>query len=288
MKYIGKVYRPPSEWRSLIVQATVGCSHNDCGFCTMYKEDTFYPQREEVLFKGLEDESKNYNGYEKVFLADGNALCLSTFRLLRIINKINELFPNVKRVSSYARASDVLAKDKKELEMLKEAGLELLYMGMESGSDKILDKLNKGENSSQYIEAVKLLKEVGIKTSVTLILGIGGKEDSEEHALESAKLISQISPEYLSFLTLYLEPNAPLLKEVEKGNLTLLNPKEILEELKLFLQEVNCGPTVFRCNHASNYAPLAGDLPQDKEKLIASIDKTLGTENYRPEEFRRL
>lgn len=286
MYYEGKVYRPPSEWRSLIVQATVGCSHNSCTFCTMYAEDSFHVVDEELLYKRLKEESGYYSDYDKIFIADGNALCLSADRLLRLFKVLDELFPKNERKTIYARPSDVLRKTPQELKAFKKAGLEMVYIGLESGSDKILKEVNKGDTVADYVEASNMLKEAGIKQSITLISGLGGRKDSKEHALESAKAISLIKPEYLSFLTLYFEQGAPMLKKVESGELELLSPEEILYELKLFFEHVETDNTVFRSNHASNYAPLAGNLPEDREKLIATIDRYLSSGNYKPEYAR--
>lgn len=289
MKYEGMVYRPPSEAFSLILQATVGCSHNKCTFCTMYKDDTFHLVPEEDLFRQLEEEATIRPNHKRFFIADGDALCLSTDKLLRLCDKIRKLWPKGERITSYATARDINRKSEEELVRLKQAGLKMVYIGMESGSDKILEAIRKDHRCEDYRQAMKKLKKAGISASVTFISGIGGKEMSEEHAEASAKLVSETNPEYLSFLTLYLEPGAPILKDIREGRLTLLSPEEVLDELKYFFQCYDGeGPTVFRSNHASNYAPLGGDLPEDKEALIQTIEEVQRRHAYRSEYGRSI
>ncbi|MDO5714013.1 MAG: radical SAM protein [Tissierellia bacterium] len=276
MKYEGKVFRPPSEAYSLIIQVTVGCSHNQCTFCAMYKEDVFHVVPEEDIFAQLEEEARTWPHHKRFFLADGDALCLSTTRLLRIMDKIKELWPNMERISSYATAKDILRKSKEELITLKEHGLELLYIGLESGSDEILKMVNKDHTRKDYILALEKAKEVGIPTSVTFINGLGGKERAKEHAKACASLVSETNPEYVSFLTLYVEGDCPLLHQVERGEFSLPTVRESLEELLIFFQEyTGVGPSLFRCNHASNYLPLGGELPGDKDRILSVLHQVL-------------
>lgn len=289
MNYEGLVYRPPSEAYSLIIQVTVGCSHNQCRFCTMYKDDTFHPVETRQLFREMEWEADARPRVRRIFLADGDALCLSTERLVEILRKCRELWPGVERISSYATANDVLRKTDEELTLLKEEGLGLLYIGMESGSNDILQQMKKGHTMEDYLACGEKLKKAGIPISVTFISGLGGKTRWKEHAKETADLVSHLNPTYLSFLTLYLEPGAPLLEDVKNGTFQLLGPDETMKELHHFLTEYHgAGPTTFRVNHASNYAPLAGDLPKDKERLLREIEEVLGEGVYRDERWRRL
>ena len=276
MKYEGKVFRPPSEAYSLIIQVTVGCSHNQCTFCALYKEDTFHVVDEEDVFRQLEEEARVWPHHKRFFLADGDALCLSTLRLLRIIAKIKELWPKMERVSSYATAKDILRKSKEELVTLKNHGLELLYIGLESGNDDILKMVHKNQSRKDYILALEKAKDAGIATAVTFISGLAGKERSKEHADSCASLVSITNPEYISFLTLYLEGECPLCYQVKNGEFFLPTVRESLEELVYFFKAYNgTGPSVFRCNHASNHLPLGGVLPRDRERLLEVLEKVL-------------
>lgn len=283
------VYRPPSEARSLIVQLTVGCAHNQCSFCSMYKDKRFYVRSTEDVIEDFRI-AKEYYGdrIEKLFLADGDALCVSSDRMLAVLEAAKRLFPNLKRVTSYATAKDVLRKSVDELKDLKDAGLMMVYQGYESGSDEVLLRVNKGITTDEMKEAAGMLKEAGIASSVTLISGLGGKELLREHALKSAALISSVKPEYLSFLTLYLEPGARMLEEVESGSFQFLTPDQVTEEMELFLNAVDSSGTIFRSNHVSNYVPLKGTLNQDIPAMLEILDKMKKNQFYRSESSRGL
>lgn len=289
MEYIGKVYRPPSEWRSLIVQATVGCSNNTCTFCSMYKDDYFYVKDEEKLFKEFEEESKNFNGYRRAFIGDGDGLCLSKERIIRLNKKIKELFPYIERIGIYSTAKDVNKKSLEELKEIKESGIEIVYMGVETGSDLLLKKIKKNENRESFIKAAKKLHAANIKQSLTLITGLGENKNILEYAKDTGDLISEMNPEYLSFLALTLEPGSELYEKYMQGKFYLQNPKESLEEIYYFLSFYKGkGPTIFRSNHASNYLSLKGQIPEDVEKLKKQIENAIMNNNYRPEYLRGL
>jgi radical SAM superfamily enzyme YgiQ (UPF0313 family) len=289
VRYEGVVYRPPSEAHSLIVQVTIGCSHNGCSFCGMYKEKKFRIRDLKDIIEDLEQAKLIYGIVEKVFLADGDALVLQTSKLKSILSKIREVFPECERVGIYGTPNDILRKSLDELKELKECGIGILYMGVESGSDEILKSINKGVTTDEMIVAGQKVKESGIKLSATLISGIGGRSKISEHAIESAKLISAINPDYLGLLTLMLESGTPLYEDVQKGVFHILTPEEIMHETKEFLQNVVVTDCVFRSNHASNYVSLAGTLPGDKSKLLGEIDFALkGEYIYKQEEYRRL
>lgn len=289
MRYEGIVYRPPSEAYSLIVQVTIGCSHNGCSFCNMYKEKKFRVRELEEIMEDLEQAKLKYGVVKKIFLADGDALVLETNKLKKILLKIKELFPGCERVGVYATPNDILKKSLKELCELKDLGIGILYLGIESGSNEILKSINKGVTTQEMIMAGCRVKESGIKLSTTLISGIGGKKKISENAKESAKLISAINPDFIGFLTLMLEPGTPIYEDIQSGAFKLLNPEGIMHELKEFLQNVEVTNCIFRSNHASNYMPLAGTLPGDKEKLLNDIDFALkGKYKYKKEEYRRL
>ena len=233
MDYEGIVYRPPSEARSLIIQVTIGCAHNTCGFCNMYKEKKFRIRSLAEILADLTEVSHNpYAPYiEKVFLADGDALVMKTEDLLVILDAIHRLYPGVKRVASYGTAQDILRKSEEELIRLREAGLGIVYVGAESGDNEILKYINKGVTAEQTIEAGQKLKRCGIATSVTLISGLGGRSKVEEHALSCAKLITAMNPEYASFLTLRLYEGTPMYADVVEGRFQRITPDEIVDEM---------------------------------------------------------
>lgn len=289
MEYEGTVYRPPSEARSLIIQATIGCAHNGCTFCTMYKDKTFRIRSKREIFKDLREMAASYGDDPlRIFLADGDALALPTDMLLDILSEIRRLFLKVQRVTVYGTALDVIRKSEEELTALKNAGLAMVYMGSESGDKNILEWVRKGITREQMIEAGKKLHRVGIELSLTLISGLGGKKYLQEHARESAWLVSQIKPEYLGFLTLMLEEGAPILDEIRSGNMELLSPEDIVQEMQIFLENVDSEGTVFRANHASNYIILKGVLNRDIPKMLNYLDEVGQKQRFRPEQSRRL
>ncbi len=290
MRYEGDIYRPPSEAYSLLVQVTIGCSHNTCTFCTMFKAKRFRVRPVGEVIEDLEDARRHYRRIERMFLCDGDALCLSNNKLMVILNKIEELFPETKQVNIYGNAIDVLHKTDEELAQLREHGIRIIYIGAESGSDKVLKDINKGATREMIIEAVQKIERSGIKASVTFISGIAGKEGWEEHAVQSGTMISEMNASYAALLTLVLEPGAPMLNDINDGRMTLLTPDEILREEYLLLQHANPSKTcVFRSNHASNYVPLAGNLPEDKEKMLKMLEAGIRDKSMRRSEyFRRL
>lgn len=289
MKYEGSLYRPPSEAHSLIIQATIGCSHNKCTFCSMYKDKTFRIRPVEEILADIEESRRNYRSVKRIFLADGNALAMKTEDLKSILVKIRELMPECERVGIYSSPKDILRKTDGELSELKELGLGIAYMGLESGNDEILKSIKKGVTSAEMVEAGKKLVSSGIKLSVTLISGIGGKAAWKEHALESARVINEIDPDYLGLLTLLVEPGTEMEQQLEKGLIELLGPREIMEETRLLIDKLNLSNCVFRSNHASNYYALAGIMPKDKKRLLQEIDEAMRQDNnYRDEYFRSL
>lgn len=290
MRYIGDIYRPPSEAYSLLVQVTIGCSHNKCTFCNMYKAKQFKVRKLEEVLEDLAWARSHYNRVERIFLCDGDALCLANHKLLVILDYIKEHFPECERVTTYGRATDVIRKTDEELRELKEHGLEMVYIGAESGSQKILDKVNKGETREELIEGVQRLEKAGIKTSVTFISGLAGPDDWEEHAIETGKMIAEMNASYVSLLTLMLQPPAPLLDDYREGKFKLLTAEEVLAETCLMLQYARPSkPCVFRSNHASNYVSLRGNLPMDNESMIASLKRCMENRGLlKDERFRML
>lgn len=289
MRYEGSVYRPPSEARSLIIQVTIGCSHNKCTFCNMYKEKRFRIRKLEEIIEDLEEAREYYTRVRKIFLADGNALVLKNEDLKRILLKIKELFPECERVGIYGSPQDILRKSVEELEELKRLGIGIVYLGIESGSDQILKDINKGVNSKQMIEAGQRVVASGIELSVMIISGLGGKEKWKEHAIESARVLNKINPDYIALLTLLLNPGTKMYDEVQSGNLKLLNPNEVMLETKELISNLEVTNCMFRSNHASNYVPLGGTLPNDKNMLLEQLNSAIKDQyNYRDELFRRL
>lgn len=291
MRYEGSVYRPPSEAYSVIIQATIGCSHNECTFCSMYKDKKFRIRKLHEIIEDLEMARTHCQRVEKIFLADGNALALKTENLKVILNKIKELFPECHRVGIYSAPKDILRKSAEELKLLHDLGLSIAYLGIETGSDKILGRIKKGVTSEEIIQAGKKIMASGIKLSTTLISGLGGKENWREHALASAEVANAINPDYLALLTLLIQPGTEMYEEVQNGTLQLLTPKEVMLETEVFIKNLKVDHCIFRSNHASNYVALAGTLPQDKEQLLSIIHQALKEEDgdyYKEEVFRRL
>ncbi|HBC95331.1 MAG TPA: radical SAM protein [Clostridium sp.] len=289
MDYEGIVYRPPSEAGSFIIQVIIGCAHNRCTFCDMYKKKKFRMRSMEEIYADLEEAREVYGHVDRIFLADGDALVLPMDKLRGILLKIKSLFPECSRISSYAAPGDVLAKSQDNMSELKTLGLKMLYMGVESGSDEILKKIKKGADSRQIIEAGKKIRNSGIKLSTTFISGIGGKKNWEQNAVESAKVINSMKPDYVGLLTLMVEDGTELSKDVESGKFELLNPREVMLETRELIKDIDIDNCIFRSNHASNYVALGGTLSQDRQKLLDIIDKILkGNYGYKSEEFRML
>ena len=264
MRYEGDIYRPPSEAYSLLVQVTIGCTHNKCTFCKMYKDKKFRVRSLDEVLEDLAWARKQYRRVERMFLCDGDALALSNNRLMPILQYISENFPECQRVTVYGRATDVLKKTDEEMRELYEAGLTMVYIGAESGSDKVLKDVCKGETRQQLIDGVKKIEASGMQASVTFISGLAGKDGWREHAIETGTMISEMGASYVALLTLLVEPTVPMAKDIESGKLKLLTAEEVLEETLLMLENTNVTKKcVFRSNHASNYVSLRGNLPDE-------------------------
>ncbi|MBR2531096.1 MAG: radical SAM protein [Lachnospiraceae bacterium] len=289
MQYYGDVYRPPSEARSLIIQVTLGCSHNTCAFCTMYKEKRFYNRPLQDVLEDLREVSSRYAAMVKrIFLADGDALIRKTDDLLVILDEIQKLYPNCERVTTYASPGSLLAKKEEELKTLKEHGLTMVYLGLESGSDEVLKLMRKGFTAAQIVEGGLKAKRAGMQLSVTAIAGLGGKKLTKEHAEGTAKALTAMNPDFLGVLTLEIHEGTPLQQWVENGSFELLDSMEILQETRSLVEQMDCPGCVFRMNHASNYLMLGGTLNEDKEDLLKEIDAAIaGQVKLRPEWARR-
>ncbi len=292
MRYEGVIYRPPSEARSLIIQATIGCSHNKCTFCVAYRDKKFRIRSFEEIKRDIDEASFIYGPQiRRVFLADGDALIIPFDQLKRILEYLNEKFPMLERVGIYGDARAVLKKGLKQLEELRKLKLGIIYYGVESGDDVVLERVKKGADSRKIIEAGRMVVESGITLSCTVILGLGGKERSKIHAEKTGWALSQIDPKYAAALTLMVVPGAPIYDEVVSGRFQLLSPFEILEELYIMLENLEMSDGWFHSNHASNYLPLKVKMPQEKEealKLIKRVIEERREDILRPEFLRAL
>ena len=290
MRYHGMVIRPPSEANSYILQVSYGCSHNRCTFCGTYLDKPFRPRDLDEILEDIVLAQEAMPATCRVFLADGDALILPTNRLITILDKLNVAFPHLERVGTYANARDLLRKTPAELATLRQKGLGIVYIGLESGSDEILERIEKGATAAEMIEAAQKAKEAGILVSVIAILGLGEEKLSAHHAAETGRVASEMDPDYFSMLTLMLVPRTKLHAEWEAGKFQLISPEEMLAELRRVIENLNLSNCVFRTNHASNYLPLRGTLPQDKERLLGILDAALtgGRDALRPEAWRGL
>lgn len=287
--YIEPVFRPPSEGRSFILQVTNGCSWNGCTFCDMYtqKQKKFRPREEDYLIAELEKARAIGPRFEKVFLADGDAMTLSVRRLIRILELIREYLPWVVRVGAYCLPRNVSNKSEEELTKLRKLGLGIVYVGAESGDDEVLGFINKGETAQSTLDALVKCKQAGILTSVMILNGMGGVAYSKQHALNSAKLMNAAQPDFLSTLIVSYPLGDKRVKEGFNGNYQLPSQLELFEELKLLLENLELENTVFRSDHASNYLPLKGTLGQDKAKLLAQLNEALAGRIALRQEWQR-
>jgi radical SAM superfamily enzyme YgiQ (UPF0313 family) len=288
--YEGSVFRPPSEARSLILQVTIGCSHNKCTFCVTYRDKKFRIKSFEDIRSDVEHVLPYYRRTKRIFLADGNALVLKTNKLLKILALLKESFPKLERIGIYACPQDILRKSVSEFKELKNAGLGIIYIGLESGSDEILKNVRKGASSEQMIEAAEKVKEAGLTLSVIFILGLGGKENSREHATKTGSVLSKMNPDYIGALTLMVIKGTEIFEEVKARKLTLLEPRDVFEELRILIDNLNVSNCVFRANHASNYLPVGGTLPDDKQDILQRLDRILQRDDvsFKPEWLRAL
>lgn len=292
IRYVEPIYRPPSEARSLILQATIGCSYNRCGFCVAYQGKPFRARREDELFADIDWAADELAGVTRVFLADGDALVLSTNRLERILKRLYSRLNRLERVTLYGSPQNLQKKSVDDLNRLRSAGLSMIYYGVESGDDEILKRIDKGVTSEQIIEAGVKPKQAGIDLSVTVILGAGGPKWSTRHAEATARVLDALAPRYASALTLMIAPREPSYEEVfGDPDWRLLTPLETLAECRVLIENMNADGVTFRSNHASNYLALAGDLARDKKRLIAEIDAALNDpegRRLRPDYLRGL
>ncbi|MCF2137623.1 MAG: radical SAM protein [Candidatus Thorarchaeota archaeon] len=276
LRYEGTIWRPPSEARSLILQATIGCSHNACIFCVSYKDRKYRVRGAEGItadLRGLPTSIKN--GVRRVFLADGNALAMTTDEMLATLQVLQKNLPALERVGVYAYAKDVRDKSISDLRQLKDAGLGIVYLGLETGDDELLRWCRKGVDSREMMEACKKIRSAGIPLSLTIILGLGGLEHSEQHAKATVQVLNKIDPEYVGALTLMIPRGTPLYEMTQRGEFEPMRPFDILRELRTLVEGIHLSNCVFRTNHASNYLPLGGTLNRDKYKILDTLDTVL-------------
>lgn len=256
----------------------------------MYKDKKFHVRKMEDIFEDIEMAGKVYGRIKRVFLADGDALCLVTHKILAILDKIREVFPECERITSYGSAGDVTAKTPEELKTLRDHGLEMIYIGAESGDDRVLKDICKDATREELITAVRKIEDSGIKASVTFISGLAGRSGWRDHAEKTGTMISEMDPSYVGLLTLMTEPSAPITKDIAEGKFELLTPEEVIAETLLLMKNINVSrPCVFRSNHASNYFSLRGVLPDDRERMISELEaaaKNIGM--LKDERFRML
>lgn len=279
IQYNEPLFRPPSEGKSLIIQVTLGCSWNKCAFCEMYTSKRFKPRSEEDIFKDIEAFVPWKDGITKVFLADGDPLVLSNKRLIPILKKISDTFPNIKRVSTYASPTNIRKKTDEELSELKSNGLNLLYVGIESGDDKTLEANQKGETFESTVEGINKAHFNGMDTSVMIINGVGGKLNSLNHAIKSAQVLNETQPKFASTLVLTMHKGKEHYLNRFKGDFIEMNTKELIEEMKLFFENLELKETIFRSNHVSNRLVFKGVLGNDKPKFLNQIDYVLNNQD---------
>lgn len=292
MRYEGNVFRPPSEARSYILQCTIGCSHNKCTFCAMYKDKKYRVRSLEEIKTDIRMAKIYYGDVPKVFLADGDALAMPTEDLLEILNTLYRTFPSLYHVGTYAGPQSILNKDMSELTALRAAGLTIGYLGIETGDPRLLQEINKGVTYEEMAEAGKKLVASGIKLSAIVLLGLAGRgERSLEHASYTAQIVNEIKPHYLAALTLIVVPRTPLYVKMKKGEFELPDTFEILEEMRVMVEGIEVDGMEFRSNHASNYLPIKGRFMRDKEKILQVIRTIVENRDrrfLRPEYMRGL
>jgi radical SAM superfamily enzyme YgiQ (UPF0313 family) len=289
MHYEGNIIRPPSEANSILLQVTVGCSRNKCTFCGTYQGERFKIKSDEIIMADIDFAAQYCRRQRRVFLCDGDALILPQKRLLNILQALKTQLPWVTRVGAYANAKSLEMKSPEQLDILKAAGLGILYMGLESGDDVTLKAIQKGATAEKMIAMARKAKAAGFKLSVTVLLGIAGRQRSPIHALETGRVLSAMDPDYVGALSLMLIPGTPLHADYQAGKFPLIGAQEMLAELRTLFAHTNLNQGLFHANHASNYLPIKARLPKDKDAVLALIDKALeGEVALKPEWLRAL
>ena len=275
MRYEEPVFRPPCESGSLIIQATIGCPHNKCTFCGLYKGKKYRVRPLSEIKEDLVMARKIWSDPPSVFLADGNTIAMRTDDLVQVLDYVNEAFPLVERISCYGGARFIRGRNVSDLARLKEHGLKIIYMGLESGDDRILEGVKKGATGADYIRAAENVREAGIELSTYVLAGLGGAERSREHALNSAAVLSEMKPDFIRIRTLVLMPGFPMYEDLERGDFQECSGREIALETRQLLENLDADGAYFLSDHVSNYLPLYGHLPEDTKEMLATIDRVL-------------
>jgi radical SAM superfamily enzyme YgiQ (UPF0313 family) len=287
--YVGYCIRPPSEAYSILIQATLGCSHNKCTFCGSYRDKRFAIKDQAILERDLAFAERHCRCQDRVFIIDGDALIMPMKRWEWLLTQIKERLPWVKRVGAYANSKGVAMKSDKELRRLRELGLGILYYGVESGHPQVLKDIRKGSTPEKLTREGRRVNAAGIRLSVTVLLGIGGVEMGIEHARATGELLSAMDPDFIGALTLMLIPGTELGDEALAGGFQLPGAPAMLAELREIIVHTHLSGGLFYANHASNYLPIKARLPQDRERTLALIDQALaGKVGLRPEWARAL
>ncbi|MEI6126333.1 MAG: radical SAM protein [Pseudomonadota bacterium] len=282
MNYEGLIIRPPSEAESLILQITVGCSHNTCTFCPAYKEKSFRIKSRDEIFRDIEQAAKRASeDIRRVFLCDGDPLMMPQGRLMEVIEYLNKKFPRLQRIGIYGNAINILKKSTGELSEMKKNKLGIIYLGLESGDRQVLKAVKKGATPEEMIEAALRVKAAGIKLNVTVLLGLGGKLRSRIHAVETMRVLNSMKPNYVGALTLMLVPGTPINDAYEKGEFELPDKFELIAELRDMIAESELENCLFFSNHASNYFPVQARLPKDKKNIVHALDDVLSSQDER-------
>jgi len=289
MHYEGNIIRPPSEANSILLQATVGCSRNQCTFCGAYRAERFRIKPDEIIMADIAFAARYCRRQRRVFICDGDALIVPQKRLLNILTQVEKQLPWVTRVGMYANVKSLRLKTIDELKELNAHGLGIVYLGMETGDDETLRNIHKGATAADMIQMGQKAMEAGFKLSITVLLGIAGRKRSSIHAKETGRVLSEIDPDYVGALSLMLIPGTPLYADYEAGKFELLKPDELLQELKIMFVHTNLSKGLFHANHASNYLPIKARMPRDKEAVLGLIDEAQdGRVALKPEWLRAL
>ncbi|WDP91266.1 MAG: radical SAM protein [Desulfobacter sp.] len=289
MHYEGMIIRPPSEANSILLQVTLGCSHNKCTFCGTFRGKRFNIKKDDVIFEDIEFARENCRRQNRLFICDGDAMIVPQKRLVPILKRIKERLPWVERIGVYANTKSIKMKTDEELAELRALGVKIAYMGLESGDDRVLAAIRKGADSQKMIDMGRKLKRSGIKVSVTVLLGLGGREGSLDHARETGRVLTAMDPDYVGALSLMLIPGTELHDQYEAGEFELPGAEEMLTELGAMFAATTLTDGLFHANHASNYLPIRARLPRDKEKTLELISQALdGKIPLKPEYMRAL
>jgi len=289
MHYEGNVIRPPSEANSILLQVTVGCSHNKCAFCGTYRGERFKIKSDAVIMSDIAFAARHCRRQRRVFLCDGDALIIPQKRLLTILKAVRSQLPWVTRVGAYANAKSLDMKTPEDLKALRALGLGIVYMGLESGDDETLKAIHKGVDAEKMIDMGRKAKAAGIKLSLTVLLGIAGRRRSQQHAQATAQVLSAMDPDCIGALSLMLVPGTPLYEAHRAGRFPILDPMELLGELRTIFAGTHLSQGLFHANHASNYLPIRARLPKDKPAVLGHIDQALnGDVDLKPEWMRGL